>query len=199
MLAIQLIGLPIHTPWLDAWCLMPPCLYIYIKVGSNFTPRRSNATDVLTAELNISRFELKRCAMRFAVQLQPALVAEANHLLDLARGGAPSVAVVLIGIHIRAARFYKGLHPEWHTEWQQEARSGDDTAFAKNEALPADVSTFFFLFPFFPRPPLFFSSFLFLLILTVALVSRFGRLLATHALCPHALVPVATAPRLLVV
>ena len=80
-----------------------------LLVGGNFHPGAGDDAAVVSlgASLNVSRWELRRCAMRFSIQLQPGVVAEADRHLKRVRGGDASV--VVIGIHIRAARFNSGM------------------------------------------------------------------------------------------
>ena len=86
----------LHTGWADKdsgtfdMCRFSesPCKFS-VLVGGNYHP--SPATHALAIPLDMSTFEVRRCAMRFALQLQPQLVEQADERLALARSGrAPS-------------------------------------------------------------------------------------------------------------
>ena len=114
------------------------CKWAFL-VGGNYHP--DGAIHELAVPLEMSTFEVRRCAMRFALQFQPVLVERADRHLERARNGASrddaqssalsgvtaapgshpvndetsshrqggDTRAVVIGIHIRAVRFYKEL------------------------------------------------------------------------------------------
>eukprot|EP00040_Diaphanoeca_grandis_P013237 m.66978 g.66978 ORF g.66978 m.66978 type:complete len:416 (-) comp23752_c0_seq2:58-1305(-) len=70
----------------------------------------------LASTLNVPPWKLRQCLMRFGLQFLPTLEQKANTVLEQLKQPEMSGNVVVIGIHIRAMRYYIQLHPDIKTQ-----------------------------------------------------------------------------------